>query len=220
MDHGLAGQLSSFGRVVTETDPNAGAFHAVPLAEYTEVATFGQKVAANLMGALGLLCLLLAASGLYSVMAYTVSQRIPEIGIRMAMGARPWNVIAMVVRQGMALSLAGIAAGTVAAFAAARLIANMLFRVDAADPATFLVAGLFLAAVTVLTNWLHAFRATRIGPRNARRRLPPRWGSLQPANARLRSLFSRSGVRLQFGGFATEPTYLAVDSSAASFAAA
>jgi predicted permease len=157
-------------RVVAETDSNAAAFHAVPLAEYTEVATFGQKVAANLMGALGLMCLLLAASGLYSVMAYTVSQRITEIGIRMAMGARPWNVIAMVVRQGMALSLAGLAVGTVAAFAAARLVANMLFRVDAADPATFLLAGSFLAVVTVLATWLPAFRATRIDPMNALRR--------------------------------------------------
>jgi predicted permease len=151
-------------RAVMETDPNASAFHAVPLAEYTEVVTLGQKVAANLMGALGLLCLLLAAMGLYSVMSYTVSQRIPEIGIRMAMGARPGNVIAMVVRQGMSLAVAGMAVGTVAAFAATRLVANVLFGVDAADPTTFLLAGLFLSAVTFLATWLPAFRATRIDP--------------------------------------------------------
>ena len=151
-------------RAVIETDPNASAFHAVPLAEYTEVATLGQKVAADLMGTLGLVCLLLAALGLYSVMSYTVSQRIPEIGIRMAMGANPWNVIAMVVRQGMALALAGLAVGTVAAFAATRLVASVLFRVDRADPATFVLAGLFLSAVTLLATWLPAFRATRIDP--------------------------------------------------------
>jgi hypothetical protein len=92
----------------------------VPLAEYTTIATFGQKVAANLMGALGLMCLLLAAMDLYSVMSYTVSQRIPEIGIRMAMGARPWNVISMVVGQGMSLALVGMAVGTVAALAVTR----------------------------------------------------------------------------------------------------
>ena len=122
------------------------------------------------MGALGLLCLMLAALGLYSVMSYTVSQRIPEIGIRMAMGARPRNVIAMVVGQGMALALAGMAAGAAAAFAATRLVASMLFGVDAADPATFLLAGLFLSAVALVATWLPAFRATRIDPMMALRR--------------------------------------------------
>jgi predicted permease len=151
-------------RAVTEIDPNATALHAMPLAEYTEVVTLGQKVGANLMGALGLLCLLLAAMGLYSVMSYTVSQRIPEIGIRMAMGARPGNVIAMLVRQGMALSLAGMVMGTLAAFAATRLVASVLFRVDAADPATFVLAAMFLSAVTLIATWLPAFRATRIDP--------------------------------------------------------
>jgi ABC-type antimicrobial peptide transport system permease subunit len=116
------------------------------------------------------MCLPLAAMGLYSVMSYTVSQRIPEIGIRMAMGARPRNVIAMVVGQGMALALAGMAVGTVAAFATTRLVASMLFRVDAADPATFVLAGLFLSAVTLLATWLPAFRATRIDPMSALRR--------------------------------------------------
>jgi predicted permease len=151
-------------RAVTETDANASAFHVVPLAEYTQVATIGQKVAANLMGALGLMCLLLAGLGLYSVMSYTVSQRIPEIGIRMAMGARPRNVIGMVVRQGMTLALAGIALGSVAALTVTRLVASMLIGVDAADPATFVGAGLFLSAVTLLATWLPAFRATRIDP--------------------------------------------------------
>lgn len=75
-------------QVLTETFvlAAAGAFHAVPPADHTQVATFGQKMAANLMGALGPMCLLLAASGLYGVMAYTISRRVPEIAIRMAMG--------------------------------------------------------------------------------------------------------------------------------------
>jgi predicted permease len=157
-------------RAVSDTDPNASAFHAVPLAEYTQVATFGQKVAANLMAALALMCLLLAAMGLYSVMSYTVSQRIPEIGIRMAMGARPWNVIAMVVRQGMSLALAGMAVGTVAALAVTRLVASFLFHVDAADPLTFVLAAGFLGAVALVATWLPAFRATRIDPMPALRR--------------------------------------------------
>jgi putative ABC transport system permease protein len=157
-------------RLVAETDPAAAAFHGVALSEYTEVATFGQKVAANLMSALGLLCLVLAATGLYSMMAYTVSQRIPEIGIRMAMGARPSNVIAMIVRQGMALLFTGLALGIVGAFAAARVVAGMLFRVDTSDPVTFAGTALFLAAVALLAIWIPAFRATRIDPMTALRR--------------------------------------------------
>jgi predicted permease len=157
-------------RAVTEIDANAAAFYAVPLAEYTEVATFGHRVAANLMAALALMCLLLAGLGLYSVMSYTVSQRIPEIGIRMAMGARPRNVIGMVVGQGMALALAGMAVGAVAALATTRLVASMLCRVDAADPLTFALAGLFLGAVALLATWLPAFRATRVDPMSALRR--------------------------------------------------
>jgi ABC-type antimicrobial peptide transport system permease subunit len=70
----------------------------------------------------------------------------------------------------MALALAGMAAGTVAAFATTRLVASMLFRVDAADPATFVLAGLFLSAVALLAAWLPAFRATRIDPMQALRR--------------------------------------------------
>jgi hypothetical protein len=157
-------------RAVMETDSNAAAFHAVPLAEYTAVATFGQKVAANLMGALGLMCLLLAALGLYSVMSYSVSQRMQEIGIRMAMGARPGNVIAMVVGQGMSLAGAGLAVGTVAALAVTRLVATMLFGVGTADPMTFVAAGLFLSAVAAVATWLPAYRATRIDPMLSLRR--------------------------------------------------
>jgi ABC-type antimicrobial peptide transport system permease subunit len=155
---------------VADTDPNAAAFHVVPLAEYTEVATIGQKVAATLMGALGLMCLVLAAMGLYSVMSFTVSQRIPELGIRMAMGARPANVIAMVVGRGMALALTGMVVGAAVAFVTTRLVASMLFRVNATDPATFVLAGFFLTAVALVASWLPAFRATRIDPMAAMRR--------------------------------------------------
>jgi len=157
-------------RAVMETDPNVAAFHAVPLAEYTSVATLGQKVAAGLLGALGLVCLLLAGLGLYGVMSYSVTQRIPEIGIRMAMGARPADVISMIVRQGMALALTGMSLGGIAALAAVRLVAGMLFRVDAANPAIFLLTGLFLGAVALLAAFLPAFRATRIDPLTALRR--------------------------------------------------
>lgn len=161
--------IPTLRRVVARVDTNASAFHAVPLAEYTQVALFGQNVAATLMSALGLMCLLLAAVGIYSVMSYAVSQRTQEIGIRLAMGARPADVITMVVRQGMRLALAGLVLGTGVALAATRAVASMLIGVNATDPATFGGASLFLLLVALAATWLPAHRATRIDPMAALR---------------------------------------------------
>jgi ABC-type antimicrobial peptide transport system permease subunit len=144
--------------------------HPVALSEYTEVASFGQKVAATLMGALGLMCMALAGMGLYGMMSYTVNQRIPEMGIRMAMGASPGRVMALVVRQGMGLALGGMAVGTVAALAGARLVASMLVGIGAADPASFALAAVFLGSVALLATWLPAFRMTRSDPMASLRR--------------------------------------------------
>jgi predicted permease len=156
-------------RAVAEVDRNASAVHTVGLAEYTEVSTFGQKVAATLMGALGLMCLVLAGSGLYGVMSYTVSQRVPEMGIRMAMGASPARVIGLVVGQGMTLTLAGMAAGAAVALGTTRLVASMLIGVGAADPWSFVLAGVFLAAVALVATWAPAWRMTRGDPMGALR---------------------------------------------------
>jgi predicted permease len=156
-------------RVVASVDPSAAAFHAVPYTEYTAVALFSQTVAATLMGALGTLCLLLAALGIYSVMAYGVSQRTQEIGIRVAMGARQVDVIAMVVRQAMMLALTGLAIGIAAALAVGPAVRGMLVQVDATDPVTFGGAALFLFLVSFLAAWLPARRATQINPMAALR---------------------------------------------------
>jgi predicted permease len=156
-------------RVIRATDPNV-AVHALPLAEYTQVALLPQKVAASLVGALGVMCLLLAALGLYSLMSYAVSQRTQEIGIRMAMGAQPANVVRMVVRQGMSLAVAGLAAGLIAALAVTRFFAGMLVNLSCYDGLTFGGVAVFLTAVTLAATWLPAFRATRINPMMALRR--------------------------------------------------
>ena len=159
-----------FRRAVAEADRNTAAVHIVPLADYTEVATFGQKVAATLMGALALMCLVLAASGIYGVVSCTVSQRMPEIGIRMAMGATPGRVVAMVVGQGMAVALAGLAVGTGAALALTRLVGSMLVGIGATDPASFVLAVLFLGGAALVSTWVPAFRATRRDPMVSLRR--------------------------------------------------
>jgi ABC-type antimicrobial peptide transport system permease subunit len=106
----------------------------------------------------------LAAVGVYGVMAYTVSQRIPEIGVRMAVGASPASVIGMVVRQGARLAVIGIGIGLVAAAVAARAVQTLLFDVSGLDPLTFMVAPLILGLAALLACYLPARRASRISP--------------------------------------------------------
>jgi putative ABC transport system permease protein len=108
--------------------------------------------------------MLLAAIGLYGVMSYSVAQRTQEIGIRMALGARKADVLALVVKHGMALALAGIAAGAILSLAMARLISGMLFGITATDPLTFASVAALLGTVAFLANYLPARRASKVDP--------------------------------------------------------
>ncbi len=108
--------------------------------------------------------MLLAAVGLYGVMSYSVAQRTKEIGIRMALGARRPDVLALVVKQGMALVLLGIAAGTLLSLGITRLISGMLFGITATDPLTFAGVAALLGAVALLANYLPARRAASVDP--------------------------------------------------------
>jgi putative ABC transport system permease protein len=115
------------------------------------------------------LAMLLAAIGLYGVMSYSVAQRTREIGIRMALGARRPDVLALVVKQGMALVLLGIAVGTLLSLAMTRLISGMLFGIAATDPWTFAVVVALLGTVAFLANYLPARRASKVDPNVALR---------------------------------------------------
>jgi predicted permease len=156
--------FAALRREVAAAGADAVAFDAMPLVEWTEVTLLPQKVAASLLAALGVVALLLAAVGLYSVMAYAVSQRSQEIGIRMALGAPPRGVLSAVLWRGAVLAGAGLVVGITAALAAMRLVAGMLVNVSATDPATFAGAALFLMSVALLASYIPARRATRVDP--------------------------------------------------------
>jgi putative ABC transport system permease protein len=117
-----------------------------------------------LVGAFAALALVIAAIGLYGVLSYTVAQQIPEIGVRMALGARRSTVVVEVVRGALALTAAGVGLGLIAAFAVTRMLTAWLFTVSPTDPATFAATGLLLAVVALLASSVPAFRAASVDP--------------------------------------------------------
>src|SRR5262249_12789901 len=117
-----------------------------------------------LLGAFAMIALALAAAGLYGVMSYLVSQRTGEIGIRMALGARPQDVRGLVVGKALALAGVGILLGTVASIAVTRVMSSLLFGVHARDPIVLATAPLILLAVAALASYVPAWRASRVDP--------------------------------------------------------
>lgn len=123
-----------------------------------------QQFNLSLVGLFGSLALILAAIGLYGVASYSVAQRQREIGIRMALGARPSDVLRLVVGQGAKLALLGLAVGTIAALALTRLVASLLYSIGARDPLTFAAVGALLLFVALVASYIPARRAMRVDP--------------------------------------------------------
>lgn len=156
--------LPAIREALGELDPDLALLQPMPLTAMIARTLFPQRFAATLIGAFGFIGLLLAAIGLYGVLAYHVGQRTREIGIRIALGARARAVVAMVMRQGALLAGIGIAAGVVVAVAATRLLRSMLVGVSATDALTFAVVCVLLGAVALAASWFPARRATRVDP--------------------------------------------------------
>jgi predicted permease len=160
---------ASVRQAAREVDAGAFVRETSTLNDQISVALSQPRMMAVFSGVLGLIALALAATGLYSVIAYSVARRTQEIGIRMALGANARDVLRLVIGQGMKLALAGVLSGALASFAVARLLAKLLFGVSAADPLTFAVIALLLALVALLACWIPARRAAKVDPMTALR---------------------------------------------------
>ena len=145
-------------------DPNQPVSSVEQMTTLMAIQDSGNRVMMKLMVFFGALALFLGALGIYGVMAHTVAQRTHEIGIRMALGAKPQQVMGMVVRQAMTLTLIGIAIGIVGAFGATRALSFMLYQVTTSDPATFVGVAVLFALVAIAACYVPARRAMRVDP--------------------------------------------------------
>jgi predicted permease len=150
--------------IVRGLDPHLPVTNVRTLAEQRDNSIYSERMTALLLSAFGGLALLLAAMGIYGVMAYAVTQRTREIGIRMALGAQRADVLRLIFRQGGWLVIAGVVIGTAGAFAATRYVKSVLYEVSVTDPLTFALAPLILAGVAILACWIPARRATKVDP--------------------------------------------------------
>ncbi len=156
--------VSELRNAVHQTDASLPLIGLKTQAEETSEALSFQRLFARLTTIFGLLALLLAMIGLYGMIAYAVTRKTHEIGIRMALGAKPTNILGMVLRQGITLTLIGVAFGVVATLGATRLISSMIFGVSPYDPLTFVAVAAILSIVALLACYIPARRAMKVDP--------------------------------------------------------
>ncbi len=156
-------------REVAAVDPGLAVARLLPLARQVSEASGQVRFALQLMQGIGLAALVLTGIGLYGVIAFAVARRRRELGVRLALGDTPAGLRRLVVRQGLALAVGGIACGVVIAAVTAPLLRSLLYRVHPLDPTTFGVVALFLAAVAVSASYVPARRASGIAPTESMR---------------------------------------------------
>lgn len=151
-------------RVIREIDPHAAPFDLMTMRQVRDLTTWPTRVFGGVFGMFAIIALVLAATGIYGVTSYSVAQRSREMGVRMALGARGGDVLALVVGGVARLAAAGVVVGLLGALGLTRLMSSMLYGVSATDAATLLGAPLVLAAIALLAAYLPARRATRVDP--------------------------------------------------------
>jgi len=161
--------VSAVREAIREADPAQPVSNVRTMDELLGRETAQRRLGATLVLSFAALALLLAALGIYGVLAYFVTQHVPEIGVRLALGARPADILGLVLRRGMTLTLIGLALGLLAAYALTRLMAGLLFGVSATDPLTYAAVALVIAAVALAACLIPARRAMKIDPMEALR---------------------------------------------------
>jgi predicted permease len=161
---GAAAMTEQIKRAVYAGNPDMTLYGSETMEEIINDSLSQKRLTRMLLASFAVLALILAAVGIYGVMSQLVQQTTHEIGVRMALGAAPRAVLAMVLRNAMTMALVGIAVGAVAALLATRLLSSMLYGVGATDPLTFASVAGILAAVALLSSYLPARRATKVDP--------------------------------------------------------
>jgi putative ABC transport system permease protein len=156
--------INSARQQIKNVDPDLPIYNIRTMNEIRSDSIAPERLNLTLMSIFAGIALVLAIVGIYGVMSYSVTQRTHEIGIRMAIGARPGDVFRMVLGQGMKLTLIGVGVGLVGAFALTRLMTSMLFGVAATDKATFASIAVLITLVAFLACYLPGRRATKVEP--------------------------------------------------------
>jgi ABC-type antimicrobial peptide transport system permease subunit len=156
--------LRDMRRELLALDPNLVFVENQTMEAEVDATLFPVRASAWLVSAVGLIAMALAAIGLYGVIAYSVARRTREIGIRIALGARPGAVVGLVMQEGLLVALAGLVVGCLLAVIAARAVAGALYGVGAADPISWIGAAVVLLGVSTLANLIPAWRAARVDP--------------------------------------------------------
>jgi putative ABC transport system permease protein len=161
--------VSAVRRAIKEFDALMPITGLTPMDELLSSTIADRKFNMLLLAVFAAVSLSLAAVGIYGLIAYSVAQRTRELGIRIAIGALPRDVLFLVIRQGATLALAGIIIGSLGAIALTRWMRSMLFQVDPLDPLTFAAVGVVLAVIALGATWAPALRAARVNPVTAMR---------------------------------------------------